>query len=473
MDIGKEIKLFKKAMNNSCDFVARVIGDAPKICVFYIDGMADQRTIDMGVVTPLLGMKPNAIGDVGAALTTAQKVENVFTRKEAVEKVSSGAAAIAVDGVKGYAVCYVQGYISRAVAEPPTSSVIKGPREGFSESIKTNMTLIRRRFASEKLVFKTLTVGRVTKTHVELCYVKGIARDDLVEEIEARIRKIDIDGIVDSSEVAKFLESRHYSLFRQVGETEKPDILCAKLLDGRVGVVVDGSPMVLTLPFVMMEDFYDAGDYYRRPMRTTVVRAMRLLGTFFAIFLPGVFVALQTHQYQILPVKLLITTINSTNGIPFSPVMEMMIALILFEVLGEASVRMPRYFGMAMSVVGGIILGQTAVSAGVLSSVTVLITALSSIGLFVVPDEVGTLGTIRLIYVLVGGALGIYGILLLTVGISAYAASLESYGVAYLTPFAPLTAKDLKDSVYKSALADHPERTVALDLKNKFRLRIK
>lgn len=459
-------------MSNTCDFVAREIAGEPLKCVFYIDGMVDQRAIDQGVVMPLVSKEGSIAPDeLSGVLATAQKVEVVYKRKEALSKLCAGAAVIIEDGAEGYCVCYVQGYVSRAVTEPPTSSVIKGPREGFSESIKTNMTLIRRRFASEKLVFRTLTVGRDTKTHVELCYLKGVARAEVVREIERRIKKIDIDGVVDSSVIAKFLESRRYSLFRQVGETEKPDVLASKLLDGRVAIVVDGSPIVLTLPFMMIEDFLDAGDYYRRPVRSTVVRVMRLLGTFFAIFLPGAFVSLQTHQYQILPVKLLITTINSTNGIPFSPVMEMLIALVLFEVLGEASVRMPRYFGMAMSVVGGIILGQTAVSAGVLSSLTVLITALSSIGLFVVPSEVGTLGTIRLIYVLVGGALGIYGILLLTVGISAYAVSLESYGTAYFAPFAPLTPTDLKDSIYKASIVDHPERTVALGLKNKMRLK--
>lgn len=471
MDVNKEIAVFKRAMNNTCDFVAREIAGKMKFCVFYVDGMVDGRAIDQGVVAPLIGVESlKSIEDLSGIFSTAQKVEVVQKRKEAIEKLCAGASVIIADGVEGYSVCAVQGYVSRAVTEPPTSSVIKGPREGFAESIKTNMTLIRRRFASEKLVFRTLTVGRATKTHVELCYVKGIARTDVVKEVARRIKEIDIDGVVDSSIIAKFLESRRYSLFRRVGETEKPDVLSAKLLDGRVGIIVDGSPIVLTLPFVMMEDFLDAGDYYRRPVRATVVRIMRLLGTFFAIFLPGAFVSLQTHQYQILPVKLLITTINSTNGIPFSPVMEMLIALVLFEVLGEASVRMPRYFGMAMSVVGGIILGQTAVSAGVLSSLTVLITALSSIGLFVVPSEVGTLGTIRLIYVLVGGALGIYGILLLTVGITAYVTSMESYGVAYLTPFAPLTPTDLKDSIYKASILDHPERTVALGLKNKVRL---
>ncbi|MBO7156324.1 MAG: spore germination protein, partial [Clostridia bacterium] len=293
----------------------------------------------------------------------------------------------------------------------------------------------------------------------------------IVKEIERKIKKIDIDGIIDSSYVAKLLEDRRYSLFKQTGSTEKPDILASKLLDGRVGIIVDGSPTVLTLPFMLIEDFYDSEDYYRRPVRTSVVRLMRLLGVFFAIFLPGMFVAFQSHQYQILPLKLLITIINSTSGIPFSPITEMLIALILFEVLGEASVRMPRFLGMAMSVVGGIILGETAVNAGVLSSLTVLITALSSIGLYAIPDEVGTFSVIRLIYVFIGASLGTYGILLCTLAISVYVASLESYGVPYLAPLAPIVPQDLKDSILKLSMIDHPIRTSAMGLKNKVRLK--
>jgi len=195
------------------------------------------------------------------------------------------------------------------------------------------------------------------------------------------------------------------------------------------------------------------------------------LGVFFAIFLPGMFVAFQSHQYQLLPLKLLVTIINSTTGIPFSPVTEMLIALVLFEVLGEASVRMPRFLGMAMSVVGGIILGETAVNAGILSSLTVLITALSSIGLYAIPDEVGTFSVIRLIFVFVGASLGTYGILISSIVICVYVASLESYGVPYLAPFAPLVPKDLKNSVLKLSMVDIPERTSSLGLKNKTRLR--
>lgn len=473
--LENEIKKIKKALNHTSDLVERRLEpEGHSIALLYLDGMIDVKTIDLGLVEPLL-RKANEIGNnvqsLAGIIETSEKLEFFTSRKDALERVMVGGSLILIDGVEGYAVCSAQGFMSRPIMEPPVSSVIKGPREGFTESFKTNITLIRRRFPNGNLVFKSFTIGKYSKTHVELCYVKGIAKGSVVREIERKLRKINIDGIVDSSYVSKLLEERKYSLFKQTGSTEKPDILAQKLLDGRVAIIVDGSPTVLTLPFIIIEDFFDSEDYYRRPIRTSIIRIMRLLGVFFAIFLPGMFVAFQSHQYQLLPLKLLVTIINSTTGIPFSPVTEMLIALVLFEVLGEASVRMPRFLGMAMSVVGGIILGETAVNAGVLSSLTVLITALSSIGLYAIPDEVGTFSIIRLIFVFVGASLGTYGVLIASVVILVYVTSLESYGVPYFSPFAPLVPKDLKDSVIQLSLVDRPERTSSLGLKNKTRLR--
>ena len=473
--LENEIKKIKKALNHTSDLVERRLEpEGHSIALLYLDGMIDVKTIDLGLVEPLL-RKANEIGNnvqsLAGIIETSEKLEFFISRKDALERVMVGGSLILIDGVEGYAVCSAQGFMSRPIMEPPVSSVIKGPREGFTESFKTNITLIRRRFPNGNLVFKSFTIGKYSKTHVELCYVKGIAKGSVVREIERKLRKINIDGIVDSSYVSKLLEERKYSLFKQTGSTEKPDILAQKLLDGRVAIIVDGSPTVLTLPFIIIEDFFDSEDYYRRPIRTSIIRIMRLLGVFFAIFLPGMFVAFQSHQYQLLPLKLLVTIINSTTGIPFSPVTEMLIALVLFEVLGEASVRMPRFLGMAMSVVGGIILGETAVNAGVLSSLTVLITALSSIGLYAIPDEVGTFSIIRLIFVFVGASLGTYGVLIASVVILVYVTSLESYGVPYFSPFAPLVPKDLKDSVIQLSLVDRPERTSSLGLKNKTRLR--
>ncbi len=221
----------------------------------------------------------------------------------------------------------------------------------------------------------------------------------------------------------------------------------------------------------MIEDFEDSQDLYKKPALVDVPRLVRLFGVFFALFLPAAFVAVQSHQYQILPLQLMITILDATGGIPFSPTLEMIIALLLFEILSEASIRMPKHVGMALSVVGAIVLGQTAVEAGFLSSLTVLIVAMSGIGIYTVPDQVGTISTLRLFAVVVAGLLGVYGILLFTLAVLAYLSEMSSFGVPYLAPFAPIEGDDIKDALLKQSLRDRRKRPYSYMLHNKTRVK--
>ena len=477
MEIKKEVAVFKRAFNNSCDVVAKeIVTEGGNFALIYVDGMVQIAEIDLGVVRALVeskGLFDKTFDGVSSVITTVETLTSERVRKKAIEKLAEGDTILICDGAQEYFVISARGYVKRAVAEPPTSAVIKGPREGFIEDLKTNMVLLRRRFASGKIVFKSLKIGRYTNTKVQIVYLKGITNLDIVKDVEKKLSKIDVDGVIDGSSVVAFLEKRQYSVFKQIGSTEKPDVVAGALLNGRVAIMVDGSPMVFTTPFVIMDDYFDAEDYFRRPIRASLVRFMRLFAVMSAVYLPSIFVALQTHQYQILPIKLLITIINSINGIPFTPIIEMLIALVLFEVLGDASVRMPRYLGMAISVVGGIIFGETAVKAGVLSSLTVLIVAVSSIGLYAMPDEVGVFSVVRIALVVVSGALGIYGIIIVSIAMLAYMTGLENYGVPYFAPFAPLMPKDLKNSVVICSATDAFLRPTYMNLKNKTRLKIK
>ena len=282
---------------------------------------------------------------------------------------------------------------------------------------------------------------------------------------------IEIDGVMDSSYVAKIIEKRPYSIFKQIGGSEKVDVVAAKLLDGRVAILVDGSPIVLTIPFLLIEDFEDSQDLYKKPALVDFSRLVRLFGVFFALFLPAAFVAVQSHQYQILPLQLMITILSATGGIPFSPTLEMIIALLLFEILSEASIRMPKHVGMALSVVGAIVLGQTAVEAGFLSSLTVLIVAMSGIGIYTVPDQAGVISTLRIFAVVIAGLLGIYGVLLFSLSILAYLSEISSFGVPYLAPFAPIEENDVKDALIKENLCDRYTRPYSYPLSNKIRLK--
>lgn len=283
----------------------------------------------------------------------------------------------------------------RTVTEPPTSAVIHGPREGFVEDITTNVSLIRKRLKNPDVMFEKMEIGKYTKTQIRICYIRGIADENIIKQIRDKLQKIDIDGIVDSSYLTSFLDDRRHSVFRQIGSAEKPDIIAAKLLEGRVAIVCDGSPIVLTLPFLLLEDFQSSNDYYSTSTSATFLRWLRLFGAIFAIILPGCYVSMMLYHYKLIPIKLLISISNSIEGIPLSPFLEVLFIIFLFEILYEASLRMPRYLGLALSVVGALILGDTAVKAGLISPPAVMIVALTGVMSYTVPNQNVKIDTIQ------------------------------------------------------------------------------
>ncbi|MBQ8761963.1 MAG: spore germination protein, partial [Clostridia bacterium] len=233
------------------------------------------------------------------------------------------------------------------------------------------------------------------------------------------------------------------------GISEKPDIVTAKLLEGRIAIVVDGSPMVLTVPFCLLEDLQNSNDYYITSGRATVLRFLRIIGLVFAILLPGVYVALMVYHYNIIPLKFLISIANSIQGIPLPPFLEVLFIIFLFEMLYEASLRMPRYMGLALSVVGALILGDTAVKAGLVSPPAVMIVALTGVMSYTVPEQAQQISFLRLIFTIVGGIFGLFGIILASMFLVAYLANMDSYNTPYLSPFAPFNLKDQKDGILK------------------------
>lgn len=358
----------------------------------------------------------------------------------------------------------------RAIGEPPTASVMKGPREGFVEEIKTNISLVRKRLKSPDLVMKNFEVGRYSQTSVALMYINGVADQQIVDNLSQKIQKIDTDGIVDSAYILSFIQTRKNSFFIQAGTTEKPDIASAKLLEGRILIIVDGSPIAITLPYLIFEDVQDGYDYYTTDWRASMIRMFRLLGALITVFLPGAYVALQTYHYQLLPIKFLMTLMSATTNIPFPPAIEMLLVMVLFEILNQASIRMPRYFGISLSVVGAIVLGDTAVKAGLISSPSVLVVALSAIGIFCVPDQVGAMSILRFLYLCISAVLGFVGMIILTICIVAYLAELENFGTPYLAPYAPRITPDLQDGILKAGNASMELRPYSIPTPNRRRI---
>lgn len=453
----------KKKLHNSSDLKSRTVQFfATKITICYIADITDNLLMNESVIDPILvfdGKEKNDIlKQIKEEVLSNNEVQEFESVEEAVEQMLSGHTLILIDGANKILGCDMEKIVVRAVSEPPTSVVIKGPREGFNESLKYNLALIRRRVKTDDLVVKTIKIGDLTQTQVCVVYFNAVADKQVVKKIMKRLNQIKIDGVLDSHYLVSFLQKNPKSLFKQVGDTEKPDVLVGKMLEGRVGILVDGSPIALTLPFVLIEDLQNSDDYYSQPIRVSFVRVLRLVGVVLAILLPGIYVALEKFHYKVLPMEFLVTILNTTQGIPFSPFVELLFVVLLFEILYEANLRMPQYFGMAMSIVGALILGETAVNAGLVSPPAVMIVALSGITFYIIPSEAAQFSILRLLALVIGATMGLYGILLFCVFILSYLSSFDSYGSAYLAPSSPYIASDQKDFYMRKPIKEMTKR---------------
>ncbi|MDR2634442.1 MAG: spore germination protein [Clostridiales bacterium] len=451
--VKDELKKLKTALSDSADILSKEFEvGGKKAAIVYMDNMVNRELLERDIVMPLLSAKPEQPyrKSLANAVYFSEEIRYAANADDAAMLVAAGDTAFLLEGADEYYIFSLRQIEKRTITEPPTSSVLKGPRDGFIEDIKTNVSLIRRRLRHPHLVVENMKVGRFSNTSVSVVYLGGVADPAIVEKVRERIRGIDTDGILDSSYVMQYLEERKYGLFSGAASSEKPDIVAAKILEGRVAIVADGSPMVVTVPFVLLEDFQDSNDYYSKDISSSVFRVLRLLSAVMTVMLPGLYVAFTTYMYHLLPIKFLLTLINSVNGIPFTAPVEMLLVLLLFEILNQASLRMPRFLGISLSIVGAIVLGDTAVKAGLISSPAVLISALSGIGLFCVPSQVHSFTMLRIAYVFVAGIMGLFGLIVFTMVLLVYLINFTSYGAPYLAPYAPVIMPDMKDGFLKS-----------------------
>lgn len=461
----------KNAYSDSDDLIVKnfdVNLGAAVVC--YLDGFVDKDILTRDVLSSLTGTTLSVpVYDCLKNLPFPEVIDVSVELGDVLAHIAKGDVVLLIDGAEGCFCFPLRQTVMRGITEPPTESVLRGPREGFIEDIKANTTLIRRKIKSEKLVITNMSVGEQTHTSVAVCYIDGIADKTIISTVKERISKIKTDGILDSYYIEQYLCENKYSLFTQVGSSEKPDVVAAKLLEGRIAIIVDGSPSVLTVPFLLFEAMQDAYDYYSNDWRASLIRIFRIIGMLLTIFLPAAYVAFETFHFHLLPLKFLITLLNATNGIPFPPQIEILLVLLLFEILNQASIRMPRFLGISLSIVGAIVLGDTAVKAGLISSPAVLIIALSSIGIFCVPSQVNVISMLRTIFVCIAAVLGLYGLLIATIMTVCYIVSINNYGTPFAAPFAPIVSSDLKDGLLKSLNVNQKTRPLSFPNHNRRR----
>ena len=442
-----------------------------KFAAIYADGVADKQLLGELVVKPLKLIENDCNFEEVKRNLAAPEVKDGKKIKDAVMEVSEGNVVLFIDGEKDFFIIGLKNPPGRSVAEPPTEVVIKGPREGFTEDIKVNLGLVRKRLKSDKLCVKLIKVGKRSETNVAIVYLSDVCPENLPERMEKDMLSGEIDIIPDSSYITQFISRRPKSLFKRCGVAEKPDVFCAKISEGRVGVIVDGSPMALTAPYMIVEDFQSAEDYYITSHRSTIVRLLRMFALIAGLFLPAFYIAAQLFKIQLIPFKLLLKISSSVSGLSISPSVEMFLVLFVLEVLNEASIRMPKYVSLALSIVGALVLGDTAVKAGIISTPAIIIIAFSAICLYTVPNLVETTSTLRWILLILAGSIGPFGVVVFTAFVMCYLVTETSYGVPLMAPFAPLNKQDLRDSIVKANMLMLKERPKVFKTRNKVRLK--
>ena len=335
----------------------------------------------------------------------------------------------------------------RSVTEPSSQTVVRGPKDGFIESISTNVSLIRRRIRNQNLHFEQYTIGEATQTPVYIGFVKGIANEAILQEVRNRIKKIKVSAIFESGNIEELIADKSFTLFPLALNTERPDTVAANLMEGKIVILIDGTPFALLVPAVFVNFFEMAEDYYSSFFLGSFVRMIRYLSFMIALLTPSLYVGVLTYHHELLPTTLLLSVIAQREGVPFPAVVEVLIMEITFEILREAGVRMPRVIGQMVSIVGALVIGQAAAEAGIISNIMIIIVSITAIANFVSPvySFAAASRLLRFILIIFSASLGLYGVLLILVAMVAHLSSLRSFGVPYLAPIAPFIIEDQKD----------------------------
>ncbi len=447
-------------------------------CVIFTEVLVNNLIIDQNVVRPLLNFVPGDIklgdGLSGELAKTVVSTDDVKTKTRPYDAISGlliGDTVVLIDTCKSAIVANSKKYSIRSIGVPETENAVNGPKEGFSELIVTNVGLIRRKVKNPKLKFRFFEIGKISRTRVCICYIDGLCEDAVIAEIIERLSEFEIDSALDVNYVGELIADSPMSPFDTMGKTERPDVVAAKLLEGRAAILCDGTPFALTAPFLFLENFQANEDYYENFYFASFVRILRFFAFFIAVSLPALYVALISYHKELLPRELLVSIAASRSSVPFPAAVEMFILLILFDLLREAGVRLPKAIGVTVSTVGAIILGQSIVSANIVSAEMIIIVAICETASFLTPKLDSVTEMLRLAFLLLGATLGIYGYSVGVCALCAYISSLSSFGVPFTSYILPRTKAGAKDSYVRSTWRSMITRPYAIQRKNKIRLR--
>ncbi len=458
-ELKQDIALFKDIFKK--DVILRIKeisannGTPLNCAIVYMDGMTDSDQINEAIIRPLITVGTNDITEsiadfIGKNMLFARDVKKVNNVAEILQGILYGEALLLIDGSENALMMDVKGFRTRGITEPQEERILQGPREGFEEAALLNLAMLRRKLLTPDLCIEMLRVGRRTSTAIFICYLGTLASGETVEKIKKKISKIDIDGILDTNYITEQIKGNRWSLFKTSGTTERPDIVAARLLEGRIAIVVDGTPMVATVPYLFSENFQSDEDYYQSFLLSSAERILRYICFFLSISIPAVFIAISTYHRSLLPTPFAITVMQQRGGVPFTPVSECLAMIFVFEILKEAGIRMSQNLGHALSIVGGLVVGQAAVEARIISSPILIVVALSGIAGLMLPRLKTAVFYLRITFVLLAAFFGIYGYFSGAVFLLLHILSLSTFSTDYTVSLRKITPQGLKDTVVRA-----------------------
>lgn len=467
LDFEHNLAVLKGRLGGSGDIIFHefVMGiDEIKAALVYTDGLIDRTVVTQDILRsleidiPFLEADSNnkiLVNDVLIRLKKKGiqsgeiKQENQFdVLTEAI--LSGGVVLLFADSVKALIIS-APGWPARGVEEPNTESLIRGPRDGFTETLRMNTAILRRRIKDAGFRIESAKLGKRTKTNIAICYIYDIVNRDVLDELRKRLEKIDIDAILESGQVEQLIEDNHLSPFPQVQYTERPDKAAAAILEGRVTILVDTTPFALIVPATFAQFFQSPEDYYERWIIGSLTRFIRFAASYIAVFVPGLYVAAVAYHPGLIPIKLGLAIAASREGVPFPAIVEALLMEAAFEFLREAGARLPRSIGQTVGIVGGLVIGDAAVRANITSPIMVIVVAITAIASFGIPSYNLGIGfrMLRFPTMFLAAVLGLYGVVLAFILINIHMVAMKSFGINYLAPFVPYRINDWKDLIIR------------------------
>lgn len=461
--LSKNLEDIKQMTGNSSDIVIRKlkIGYQAKMeaAVLFVKGLVDSQAVDDLFIESMmkssqLHEKLN-LQDMMELITNEViplgQIQSMHNLEKAVDSLLAGNTIILIEGINEALIASTQGGEKRSIQEPTTHVSIRGSKEGFTETNETNIAMVRRIIKSPDVRVESMTIGKMTKTDVSIMYIKDVAKEDIVQEVRTRLKRIDIDGIIESGYIEQLIEDQTLTPFPTIENTERPDMVASNLLEGKIAIFVNGTPFVLLVPAIFVGFFQTFEDYSSRMDIANGLRFLRVLAFFISLTGPALYVAATTFHQEMIPTQLVFIIAAQREAVPLPAVFEALLMELTFEVLREAGIRMPKAIGSTISIVGALVIGQAAVQAGIVSPAMVIVVSITAIASFATPAYGIAISArlIRFVFILSAAAFGFFGLILAFFLMIVHLCSLRSFGVPYMTPFAPFFPSNFKDTFFR------------------------